>query len=199
MDNPEYLKIDDIKYKMNTDYRAVIRLQKILKDTTISEYERTLGAICLFFGEEGINHPEHYERLANGLLKFIQGRPNASTGKIRPEESKIDMDYEKDWGLITASMKSEYNIDINSEKMHWWTFFDYLNGLSSECMFNRVRSIRNKDLSEIKDEKERREMRKLKKIWALDNTDIEYTKEQMENIDKFYELTGIDKEWLNGK
>lgn len=184
MNNPEYVQIDDKKYKINTDYRNVLKLNDIATDTSISDYEKLLTYIYLFFGDEGLNDEKNYERLVNSIITFAKGRPSAMKPN-KEEKHEKDMDYTQDMNLIISSIWSEYGIDITKEKIHWWTFYDLLNGLSSECVLNRVRDIRSKDLSKIKDREEREEYRKLKEIWALDKTK-EMTLEQRNSVDDFY-------------
>ena len=184
MNNPEYIQIDDKKYKINTDYRNVLKLNEISTDTSISDYEKLLTYIYLFFGEEGLKDENNYERLVNSIITFAKGRPSAmKPNKEKKEE--IDMDYKQDMNLIISSIWSEYGIDITKEKIHWWTFYDLLNGLSSDCALNRVRDIRSKDLNKIKDKEERDEYIKLKEIWSLDKSK-EMTLEQKKSVEDFY-------------
>ena len=183
MNNPEYVKIDDKKYKINTDYRNVLKLDEIAKDKTISEYEKMLAYIYIFYGEEGLKDEQNYERLLNSMFVFIQGRPSARKGNGKNVEQ--DMDYQKDMNLIISSIWSEYGIDITKEKIHWWTFFDLLNGLSSDCVLNRIREIRTKDISKIKDKDERDAYIELKNVWGLDKT-AEMTEEQKRSSEEFY-------------
>ena len=65
------------------------------------------------------------------------------------------MDYKQDWKYIRTSFFSEYNIDLDNTKMHWWRFYDLLCGLSEKCILNRVHYIRDFDISQIKDSKEK--------------------------------------------
>ena len=182
MNNPEYVKIDDRKYKMNTDYRNILKLDEIAKED-ISEYEKMLAFIYIMYGEAGLENSNDYERLINNIFVFIQGRPSArkSTNKV----VERDMDYQQDMNLIISSIWSEYGIDITKEKIHWWTFFDLLNGLSSECALNRIREIRTKDLSKIKNKEERDTYIELKEIWSLNKT-AEMTEEQKRSSEEFY-------------
>ena len=192
MNNPEYIDIDGKRFKINTDYRNVLRLEKIANDKTIDDYERILGIIYMFYGEEGYNSEEYYDRLLNGIITFCKGRPN-SINPIADNKREKDMDYTKDMNLIISSMWNEYGIDITKEKIHWWTFFDLLNGLSSECALNRVRDIRTKDLSKVKDKAERDEYARLKGVWALSKEDT-MTEEQKQSVDAFYESLVVGKE-----
>ena len=47
--------------------------------------------------------------------------------------------------------------------MHWWKFYNLLCGLTENCVLNRVRFVREFDISQIKDSKEREKWIKQKK------------------------------------
>lgn len=69
--------------------------------------------------------------------------------------------------------------------MHWWEFFDLLCGLSDKCILNRVRYIRNFDISKIKDVKEKEEWIKQKEQVAL-KKETQKTPEQ-KRLDELFE------------
>ena len=165
---PEYVEIEDKKYKINTDFRIAIECNRIAEDESIGDFERVLAIIYTLFGEEGINTPDHYEKLLEMAKKYL------SCGKElegrKKEES--DMDYIQDMDYIEASFMSDYNIDLSNQEMHWWKFCNLINGLSNSelgnsCILNRIRNIRTLDLSKIKDNKERNRLAKLKEEFAL--------------------------------
>lgn len=94
------------------------------------------------------------------------------------ENEKVSMDYQQDWKYIRTSFFSEYNIDLDTTKMHWWRFYDLLCGLSEKCILNRVQYIRDFDLSQIKDSKEREKWIKQKEVLALKHKENEKTAEE---------------------
>ena len=107
------------------------------------------------------------------------------------------MDFKQDYGLIWASFISDYNgMDIDKENLHWWRFNEMVNGLSCSelgncCLLNKVRNIRNKKLSEIKDSKERQQVRKLQEMWALKKQPkAKPTEEQLNNAKEFLNALG---------
>lgn len=51
--------------------------------------------------------------------------------------------------------------------MHWYQFYDLLCGLTENCIFNRVRFVRDFDISQIKDSKEKKKWKKQKEQVAL--------------------------------
>ena len=78
-----------------------------------------------------------------------------------------------------------------------------MNGLSNSefgncCILNRVRNLRNYDLSKIKDPKELSKIIEMQKMVALDLDDTQeenkYTKEEQESINNFYRQAGIKRE-----
>ena len=54
MNNPQYVKVDDKLYKINTDFRVALECDKIARDKSIGDYERALAIIYKLFGEKRI-------------------------------------------------------------------------------------------------------------------------------------------------
>lgn len=188
LNNPEFVRVDNKKYKINTDYRVALKCDEIARDKSISDYERSLAIIYLLYGDEGLEDKENYEQLINLAIKYL------SCGQeIEDTNEKPDMDFEQDMSLIKASFKSDYGIILNDEKMHWWDFYMYLNGLTEKCILNRVRELRTYDTSKIKDTKERNKIEKSKRRFALRETPEKITEEQQKNVDIFYQLTGLNR------
>ena len=191
---PEFAKIKDKKYKINTDFRVAIECQNIATDETIGDYERSLAIIYKLFGEEGINATEYYDKLLELALKFI------SCNKVVDNESneEPDMDFTQDMDYIEASFMSDYNIDLANTSMHWYKFYNLINGLSNSemgncCVLNRVRNLRNYDTKEIKDPKERKKIEEAKKQVALkkEHKKREYSEKEQQNMEEFYKSIGL--------
>jgi len=177
---PQYAKIGEKKYKINTDFKTAIECQKVSQDD-ISDEERALAIIYLLFGEDGLNNPQDYEELLKKALFYL------SCGKeTNLDCSEKDMDYEQDEAYIKASFYTDYGIpDIYNTEMHWWEFMDLLNGLKCDCVLNRVREIRTYDTSEIKDTKTLEQIRKQKNAVALKKKAPKLSKEQEESVEHF--------------
>ena len=177
MDYPEYVRVEGKLYKINTDFRNAIKCDSIARDNSIGDYERVLGIIYTLFGDEGIDSPEHYEKLLELAKKYL------SCGKeLEDSKEDPDMDYSEDMDYIEASFMSDYHIDLSNTKMHWWKFNNLINGLSNSemgncCVLNRVRNLRNYDIKDIKDPKEREKIIKAKESVALKNSRNKATKE----------------------
>ena len=134
------IQIDDVIYTANVDFRNAIECDRIAKDTTIGDYERSLGIICTIFGGEGLENPEHYVKLLNWIMKYL------SLGKeIENNNEKPDMDFIEDMSYIEASFMSDYNIWLPDIEMDWEKFITLMEGLSNSeigncCVLNRIRN-----------------------------------------------------------
>ena len=187
------IQIEDTIYEANTDFRVAIRCNEIAMDDTIGDYERALGIICTMFGPDALDNPNHYEK----LLKWVQNYLSCGQ-EIEDTKEQPDMDYTEDMDYIEASFMSDYQIDLESTEMDWQKFNKLINGLSNSemgncCILNRVRNLRNFDVSEIQDSKERQKIAKAKEQVALKKYKKEnhLTKEQEESMKKLNEMLGL--------
>lgn len=193
MNNPEYVKIGDKKYKINTDFRIALECNKIAQDNSINDIERAMAIIYLLFGEEGLKDNENHSELIRLATKYL------CLGK-EPEKSneEPDMDFEQDMDYIETSFMSDYGIDLSNTKMHWWKFYNLINGLSNSelgncCVLNRVRNLRRFDPSTIKDAKERKKIIDAQKSVALKKKEPKLTDEQEKSVMEIIKLAGLDK------
>lgn len=199
MEYPEYVKVNNKKYKINTDFKIAIECERISRDETIGDYERGLAIICVLFEEQAIDDAIKNIEVHKKLLELAQKYllcGKEPTSKYSNEE--IDMDFEQDMPYIEASFQSDFGISLENNKMHWWKFFNLLSGLSNSefgncCVLNRVRNIRNFDIKQIKDPKEKQKIIKAKEMVALNKkSKKKYTQEEQDNINDF--LKQIRKE-----
>lgn len=187
------IQIEDTIYEANTDFRIAIRCNEIAQDKTIGDFERVLGIICTIFGGNAIDNPNHYEKLLKWALNWL------SCGKeIVDTHEQPDMDYVEDMEYIEASFMSDYQIDLENTEMEWQKFNKLMNGLSNSelgncCVLNRIRNLRNYDVSQIKDTKERQKMAKAKEEVALKKYKKEnhLTKKQEESMNRLNEILGL--------
>ena len=196
MDYPKYVKIGEKKYKINTDFRVAIECQEIALDDSIGDFERAVAIIYKLFGDDGLDDSNNYEKLLELAQKYL------SCGKEVDNKTneEPDMDFIQDMPYIKASFRSDYNINLDDEEMHWWEFYDLMNGLSNSemgncCVLNRIRNLRTFDTKDIKDQKELAKINEAKKQVALKKREVkkELTYEQKRNIDNFYEKIGINR------
>lgn len=188
LNNPEYVKIGNEKYKINTDFRVAIECNSIATSADIGEYEKSLAIIFKLFGDKGLNDFDNHIKLLELGQRYLNLNKEFIDNKEEP-----DMDFTQDMDYIEASFMSDYHIDLSNTKMHWWTFYNLINGLSNSelgncCVLNRIRNLRTTDVSQIKDRKEKEKIIKAQKQVALKKKQKPLTKEEKESVMNLYKL-----------
>ena len=199
MNNPQYVKVDNKLYKINTDFRVALECNNISEDKTIGEYERALAIIYKLFGEDGLDCENQNKLLELGMKYLLLGREQNSL-KNEPHD-KYELDFNKCIGLIKASFKFDYKYDPYELKyLHWYDFYNDLESLSTSefgncCILNRVTSILNQEPKEIKDNKQRQKLIEAQKLLSqkyCKQEEVKMTKEQEESAKAFYKSLGIE-------
>lgn len=198
MNKPEYVKVDGILYKINTDFRVAIECNKIYRDKTISDVERGMAIIYKLFGEEGLNC-ENPNKLCELAMKYIALGREQNNLKNNSQKN-YELDINKCEGIIASSFVFDYGYNpYNLEYYHWYDFYNDLENLSSSefgncCILNRITNVLEINEREIKDEKTKKKIIEAKK--ELMNRyciqeEKELTKEQEESARRLYESLGI--------
>lgn len=159
---PQFALVNEHKYKINTDFRIALKCNDVAEDVTISNEERALAIIYLLFGDVGLDNLQDWEDLIKIGLKYLR-----CNKEQKENNEEANMSFNQDWGYIQASFFSDYNIDLSKKQMHWWQFYDLLCGLTDKCVLNRVRFVRDFDISQIKNSKEREKWIEQKEQVAL--------------------------------
>lgn len=188
------IQIENTIYEANTDFRIAIECNRIATDNTIGDFERALGIIYTMFGDKGLDNPSHYGKLLKWVLNYLSCGQEIDNSREQP-----DMDYIEDEKYIKSSFKYDYKYNpYELDYLSWDDFFNDLNNLSNSelgncCILNRIRNIRNLDLSQIKDIKEREKLAKVKEQVALKKYKKEnnLTKEQEESMERLNKILGL--------
>lgn len=161
MDYPRFIEIDGKQFALDTDYRTAIKCFEVIQDGSIDDYERSLAVIYLLLNDI----PDvDLNKTMELLQKYLSCGQQAVMKQVGVQR---DMDIIHDEKYIIASFMSDYHIDLsNIEGMHWWHFINLLDGLTGECILNKVREIRTSDLKDYKG-KSREKMAKAKEQLAL--------------------------------
>lgn len=161
---PRYVEVNGEKFPINTDFRIALECEQISRDTSIGEYEKMLAIIYKLFGEKALNDHTLVFEFFNLAVKYLKcGKENTQNEDDGKEPS---LDFEQDEGYIKASFMSDYGIDLDEVDLHFWQFYDLMQGLTENSILNRVRSIREEPLAGKKG-KELEEWKKRKKQVAL--------------------------------
>jgi uncharacterized protein (UPF0305 family) len=84
-----------------------------------------------------------------------------------------------------------YSIDLSNREMHFWQFCELISGLTEDSILNRIRDLRNTDLSDYQDSKTRTKIQEAMERVALP-TESDYDEEDLEALENFNKLLGDD-------
>ncbi|MEM5768469.1 MAG: Gp15 family bacteriophage protein [Bacillota bacterium] len=172
---PEFITVDGADYEINTNFRYALACFNCINDAKLSDYERAYGVIGILYKTIPPNEAE----ALNMAVKYLRcGKAEKNTSE------KPDMDFETDMHYIRSSFRSDYAIDLNNCEMHWFEFCELLQGLTDDSILNRVRDIRNYDLSTVKDAKTRQKIMQAKQELALPER---LTWEEQDIVDDFFD------------
>ena len=161
-------------YRLDLAFDTVIQYLKLSSDDELSEEEKAVYAIELFLDKEDLpSDPKFYELVFKAVNEEIISDPygnNASSSNPFGLAPVKYFDYEQDAEAIFASFMSEYHINLLEQrgKMHWREFKALFNGLSENSYMQRIISIRQRDLSDVEDDKVRQQLTDAKNYYALD-------------------------------
>lgn len=178
MKYPKYAKVNGIKYPINTSFTVALKCFEVIEDKTISDVERSLAVIYLLFGFIPDDHLDEFLSIATKYLQCGESHDQQTS-------KKKDMDFNYDMKYIISSFMSDYHIDLTETDMHFYQFINLIQGLTERCALSRVRSIRNYDLSEIKDRKFKSQMVEAQEQFALP---VKLSQEEQELLNEFERL-----------
>lgn len=176
MTYPEAIEVNGHEYPINTGFEYGIACFKCINDPDLTEVERAFGVLGILYRE--IPPDEDLQEALRLAIKYLQCGDEPKPGHRKP-----DMDFEFDEKYIKSSFLSDYRIDLDEADMHWWKFCTLLQGLSDDCILNRVRDIRNYDISTVKDPKARQKLIQAQRDLALPER---ISQEEQSIIDDFF-------------
>lgn len=176
---PTKMEVNGIVYNIDTNYKTALACFKAIEDENIKDIERAIVVVSLLLGEN-VPLEDTKEALDKCAIYLRCGK------EINPTTDDIDMDYFQDEKAIRTSIRQCYHINLNTEQnIHWWEYNELIEGLTEETLLNRIREIRNYDLSKEKDVKMRNRIQKAKEQVALKKKEKPLTDEEKKNINEF--------------
>lgn len=149
-DLTQKIEIDGTEYPITLggDYRVVLDVITALNDKELSENEKVVVALSVFYGISPQNivlalydNREFIQIAFDKMMWFINcGEEINEKQSAKPPL----MDWEQDFPLLIAPINKALNREIRSpEYLHWWTFISGYMEIG-ECTFSTVANIRKK-------------------------------------------------------
>ena len=132
---PKTVEIDGKNYKIRSDYRAILDIISALEDPELTDQEK--GIVCLEIFYEKV--PDNVKEALEKCFDFI------SLGKKEDGKHKPKLvDWDQDFDMIIAPINRVAGREIrNDDYLHWWTFIGLYNEIG-DCLFAQVVGIRDK-------------------------------------------------------
>ena len=163
---PSSVKIDSTEYEINSDFRTSVLFSLLIEDDNLSEEEKVLQALNLYYPVV----PDNSEKAIEQIKWFYScGKLDNPIGnkKARAISKKV-FDFEVDANYIYSAFMSQYNIDLQDiEQLHWWKFKALLEGLKEDNKLSKIIEYRSVDLSKIKDKEQRKFYKDMQKQYSL--------------------------------
>lgn len=170
------------EYPIDTDFQTGIMISQCLEDTELSEREKMYTALSLLFPQEDKRPP-----LSEALEALEWWMSDFNHDKHKKQQSRQKaIDFDVDQWRIYAAFLSQYGIDLNTVKMHWFCFMGLLANLE-ECSFSRVIDIRQKRFTGKMSQEEKRYYAEMKKVYSLGTKEEVLTDEEKARADEALE------------
>ena len=134
---PEGVKVGRRFYKCDFDFRNVLKMLEIMQREDIDPVARDYHCVkCVIRRRMGLKTASEVYKVLCDLL--FEKRPE--TGEKRLTS------YEQDAPLIRAAFKQVYGIDLFRDRLTWFEFREYMQGLPDGNRYEEVIGIRARPL-----------------------------------------------------
>lgn len=170
---PTSFSIDGKKYEFNYDFRTSILFCLLMQDTELTEEEKILQGLQLYYPVIPSNIEEAYEKI---LYFYSRGNDIEDNKKVKQgkrifkRNNNRAYDFEIDADLIFSAFMTQYNINLNRDNLHWWEFMSLFNSLKDDTEIVKIMNYRTIDVNSIEDKKERKTYKQLQDYYSLENT-----------------------------
>lgn len=160
---PTKIKVNDIVYDINYDYRTAINILLAFEDDDLMYQEKVYIMLKNLYKDD-IPESDIDEAITKAI-KFLD------LGKEYEEKTSEPRTYSfsKDGNYIFTGINSSHHIDVEKENdLHWWKFMAMFMDMSSECTFGELVYYRKRKQEGKLSKEEKENYKKIKDIVELD-------------------------------
>ena len=130
---PEGVTVDGRFYRMDFDFRNVLRMIDILDDNTLLPEAKAYNALhCL------CKRPRNVLKVCNAVKDLLFNQRRKKAVSAGPKVT----DWVQDAALIRAAFRQAYGIDLYREKLHWFEFSELLGAIPEGNRYSDIMEIR---------------------------------------------------------
>lgn len=168
---PDGVTVDGKFYKMDFDFRSVLKMIDILDQDDLMPEAKAYNALkCL------MNRPRNVFRVLEAVKGLLFKAPRKTGQKVT--------DFEQDAGLIRAAFRQAYGIDLYRDRLHWIEFTELLNSIPEGSRYSEVVGIRVRPMPAATkfNQRERELLAKAKADVALEVSDKERERRYQQDV-----------------
>ena len=156
---PTVIEIEGQEYGVNWDFRTCLRIILAFEDLELTMPEKSAVLIELLYKER----PENVQLAVEKGVAFLDGGieqdPNSSAVRV--------FSFQKDSRFIMAGFRQTYQMDLQTEELHWWTFLTLFMDLGPDTTFSNIVGLRKRVKDGTATKEERRTASELGEIFKL--------------------------------
>lgn len=179
---PITVNIEGEDYRINSDFRTSILFELLMQDNSISDEDKIMQALELYYPKlpkninEAVEHMLWFYRCGKDMIET----KSKGTGKSTQIYS---FDFDDDY--IYSAFLDQYGIDLQDvEYLHWWKFKAMFKALKEDNEIVKIMGYRAMDLSKIKDKEEKSHYKKLKELYKIPSVLSKDEKEKLIEIEQ---------------
>jgi hypothetical protein len=169
---PDGVTVDGKFYKLDFDFRNVLRMIEILdRDDMLPEAKAYKALCCL------CKRPKNAEKVLGAVKALLFKAPRKKGGQ------RVT-DFIQDAGLIRAAFRQAYGINLFRDRLHWIEFAELMNALPEGSRYAEVVGIRARPMPEPTqwNKKEREWLMQAKADVALELSEDEIAEEYKRGV-----------------
>lgn len=174
---PDSVTVGGKRYKLDLDFRNVIRMMETLgNDNLVPDARDYLALKCL------MKHPKNVKDVLSAVKDLLFEKTPARGERLTS--------FEQDAGLIRSAFMQVYHINLFTDRLHWFEFSELLRNLPEGNRYEEVLGIRARPLpSPTKyNAKEREWLIKAKQQCALHLTEQEAERKYDADVGKVFSV-----------
>lgn len=166
---PDMIKIDNINYRINTDFRLMMRFELCIQHDRKDEIAKILAEFYQF------NIPPDVKTAIDRMTDFyLCGEEPAVNNSRDSSAVRRCYAFDEDRKYITAAFRQQYNVDLVHSEMHWFEFSALFAGLTDCTEFVKIMQYRCTDANKIKNNAEKKRIKRLQQRYALSENKVKH-------------------------
>lgn len=136
---PTSVEVGGTEYPIRSDYRAALDICAALSDPELSEQDKSVVALTIFYPDLDTIPPSLYGEALERCMRFLNCGQEQHHGGRSPRL----VDWEQDFQYIVAPINRVVGREIRAvEYMHWWTFIAAYYEIG-DCTFAQIVRVRD--------------------------------------------------------